>query len=113
MVYTPDTNAPIEQQILDAIGALIPAGVLKFEVVTITAASTTLISLMAGTTFNTAVKKVGLKAAAAFSVNVGAVAAMGDVTLDGGVLYVFDCLPTTDLRVIAGGNVKCLVIQEG
>ena len=87
--------------------------VLKTEVVTFTAASATLESLLAGTAYQTGVKRVSIKAAAAWSMNVGAAAAMGTVTLDGGVLYEIGCTADTDLRVIAGGDVAALIVQEG
>ena len=87
--------------------------ILKVEVVTIGAASATLKSLLAGGAYQAGVKQISLKAAAAFSVNVGAAATMGAVTLDASVLYEMGCTVDTDLRIIAGGDVACLVVQEG
>ena len=87
--------------------------ILKVEVVTIGAASATLKSLLAGGGYQAGVKQISLKAAAAFSLNVGAAAVMGTVTLDASVLYEMGCTVDTDLRIIAGGDVACLVVQEG
>ena len=87
--------------------------ILKTEVVTITNASATLKSLLAGAAYQAGVKQISLKAAAAFSVNVGAAATMGAVMLDASVLYEMGCTVDTDLRIIAGGDVACLVVQEG
>ena len=99
--------------ILAAMGGADGMTILKAEVVTITAASATLKSLLAGGGYQPGVKQISLKAAAAFSVNAGAAAVMGTVTLDASVLYEMGCTVDTDLRIIAGGDVACLVVQEG
>ena len=99
--------------ILAAMGGADGMTILKAEVVTITAASATLKSLLDGGAYQAGVKRVSLKAAAAFSFNVGAAATMGAVTLDASVLYEMGCTVDTDLRIIAGGDVACLVVQEG
>ena len=101
---------------LEALNALGGAGgmtPLKVEVVTMTAVSAPLESLLAGAAYQTGVKQVSIKAAAAWSYNAGAAAAMGTVTLDGGVWYVIQIASDTALEVIAGGSVAALVIQEG
>lgn len=87
--------------------------VLKSEVVTIGAASAKLKTLLAATAYDESIKQVSIIASDAWSLAVGAAATMGAVTLDGGVLYQFGLTADTDLRVIAGGNVSALVIQEG
>jgi len=97
---------------LGAVNALCaPATVvLSFSIITITATSATLASLVS---IHTATKKISLKAAGAFSLAVGKDATMGNVTLDANVLYEFGCTTDTDLRIVAGGNIDCLVVQEG
>jgi len=98
---------------LGAIG--IPSGItaLKTEMITMTAASATLKSLLAGGAYQAGVKRVFIKAAAPWSFAIGAAAVMGAVTLDAGIGHEIPCTEDTDLRVIAGGSVAAFVEQEG
>ena len=102
-----------QDSIIAALGGADGMTVLKNEVVTITAASATLKSLLAGAVYQTGVKRVSIKAAAAWNFNVGAAAVMGTVTLDGGAIHEIGCTADTDLRVIAGSSIAALVVQEG
>jgi len=96
-----------------AISAAATPKILKAEVVTITAASATLKSLLAGAAYRASVKSVSIKTAGPWSFAIGAAAVMGAVTLDAGIVHEIPCTADTDLRVIAGGSVAAFVEQEG
>ena len=88
---------------------------LAITTVTVMAVSTTIQALLAaaGVTINAACKRITLRPASDISCAVGAAAVSGTNVLNGGYSHELLCKSTTDLRLIAAGNVVCMVVQEG